>query len=267
MKGILYYAEGLREALWEFRFILYLWFLSLAMVFTLYLPAKTFFSIKLSHFPDWGYLTEHPAYISLACNNDNSGLFFATVFTVFLLFYIASLIVEGGIWAGILRREPFSYWRKYFGRFLLLEILTPVIYLPYILTAGIFFLLIKPIPYYREKAFSLALVAYLLILFLLLVLASINKDYAKLAVVRDNRSAVRAVLFSWKVLLMRWFSSLIMGIASLLLWAIPLFLLKPLLSPLPPLLYIFLFQVFVLVKAYSRISLFFGEKYLAREFS
>ncbi len=265
MKGLLYYIEGLREALWEFRFTLYLWLISLAMVFSLYLPAKAFFSLKLSHFPDWGYLMEHPSYLSLAYNN--SRLLFAAVFTIFLIFYIASLIVEGGIWAGILRREPFSYWRKYFGRFLLLEVLTPVLYLPYLLTAGLLFLLIKPIPYYREKAFSLALVGYAFILFFLLILASINKDYAKLAVVRDNRSAIRAILFSWKVSLMRWFSSLIMGLAALLLWAIPFFLLKPILSPLPSFIYFIFFQVFVLLKAYTKVSLFFGEKYLAREFS
>ncbi len=265
MKGILHYLEGLREALWDLRFVIYLWLLSLGLVIFAYFPVHKFFSSRLSHFSDWTYIMDHPAYIALVYKN--SGVLFAGIFALLLLFYIFTLMVEGGIWAGILRREPFSYWKKYFGRFLLLEILTPIIYLPHFLVAGLLFLLIKPIPIYKEKIFSLAAVAYALVLLFILTLASISKDYAKLAVVRDNRSVLRAIVFSWKLTLMRWLSSGLMGMAALLLWAIPFFLISPLLHNLPTFIYFLAYQPLVLLKVYSKIALFIGEKYMAREFS
>ncbi len=265
MRGIISYIEGLKEAAWELRYSLYLWLLSLGFSLSLYIPVRKFFAERAGNFPDWAYLTQHPAYISLLYSN--AGLLFSFVLTLFIVFYIAGLIIEGGIWAGILRREPFSYWRRYFARFLALEILTPVIYLPFILIGGILGVLLKPIPYYHEKLFSWAVIIYIIVIIFLLFLASVTKDYAKISVVRDNSSCLRAIVYSWKVAFSRWFSSAIMGVFAFLIWAIPFFLGKKLLSPLPSFLFFLLLQFFLFLKAYSRVSLFYGEKYLARRFS
>ena len=265
MKGILNYLEGLKEAAWELRYSLYIWLLSLGFTLSLYIPVTKFFTRRVGHFADWAYLKEHPTYISLLYSN--SGILFSFMLSLFMIFYIASLIVEGGIWAGILRREPFSYWRRYFSRFLVLEILTPIVYLPFLVIAGVLALLLKPIPYYHEKVFSWAVIIYLLILIFLVFLASVTKDYAKISVVRDNSSCLKAIFYAWKVGFGRWFSSAIMGILAFVLWAIPFFLFKDLFSSLPSFLFFLILQIPLLLKAYTRVSLFYGEKYLSRDFS
>jgi len=265
MKGILNYLEGLKEAAWELRYSFYIWLLSLGFSLSLYIPVTKFFSRRLGHFADWAYLKEHPAYISLLYSN--SGLLLSFILSLFLIFYIASLIVEGGIWAGILRREPFSYWRRYFSRFFFLEILTPIVYLPFLAIGGILALLLKPIPYYHEKVFSWAVMGYIFVLIFLIFLASVTKDYAKISVIRDNSSCLKAIFHAWKVGFGRWFSSAIMGIIAFVLWAVPFFLFKDLLSSLPSFLFFLLLQIPLLLKAYTRVALFYGEKYLSRDFS
>ncbi|GEM_PF-2528844 len=264
MRGIINYLTGIRDSIWNLRYTFYLWLLSLGFTFSIYIPVKKFFFSRVGHFPDVHYLAKHPDYANYIFSRDP--VLTGAIFSMFLIFYLISIIVEAGILSGIVNREDFSSWRRYFRRFFVIEILTPIFYLPYLIVGalpGIFVAL--SIPYHREKAFTNGIILSAIFFLLFFIVAGIGKDYAKIWVIKENRGSINSMLKAIVLSFKYWFSSLFMGILAILLWLVPYILLAGTFSSLPSILSFLAFQLLILLKAFSRISLYFAEKAIIDE--
>jgi len=266
MKGILQYLIGIKDSLWNIRYTLYLWGLSLIFSLILFFPVKKFFLERAGHFPDASYLLKHPSYAQLVFSKDP--VLYASIFSIFVIFYFLSLIVEAGILSGIVAREEFSSWRRYFWRYFVIEILSPLFYLPYLIIGalpGIFVAL--GIPFHKEKTFFNSMIASAIFFLLFFIVASVAKDYSKIWVIKENRSSIGSMLKAIGLSFRNWFSSLFMGIFALLLWLVPYILLSGPFSTLPAFLSFVAFQLLVLLKAFSKVSLYYAEKSIVEEVS
>lgn len=258
MRGIINYLSGIKDSIWNLRYTFYLWLLSLGFTFTLYFPAKRFFFSRVGHFPDPNYLHKHPDYALYIFTKDP--VLTGAILSIFIIFYFASIIVEAGILSGIVAREDFSAWRRYFSRFLVIEILSPLFYLPYAIMGAIpgIFVAIG-IPYYKEKVFTNGIITSAIFFLIFFLVAGVGKDYAKIWVVKENRGSINSMLKAIGFSLHYFFSTFFMGILALLLWIVPYILLAPVFMTLPPLLSFVVFQLLVLLKAFSKISLYYAE--------
>ncbi len=259
MRGIIYFISGIREAVWNLRYSLYLWLLSLGFSLFIYIPAKKFLLSRVGHFPDALYLLKHPDYASGFIYSNGQTLWGA-IFSMFIIFYIASLIVEAGILSGIVVREDFSAWKRYLWRFVKIELLSPILYIPFLIVGAIPGIFVAVgIPYYKEKSFSQSMLVSAIFFILFFILASVAKDYSKIWVVKENRGSINSMVKAIGISFKFWFSSIIMGIFALALWFIPyLFLAHPF-SSLGPFISFTAFQILIFIKAFSKISLYYGE--------
>lgn len=258
MRGIINYLSGIKDSIWNLRYTFYLWLLSLGFTFTIYFPARSFVFSRVGHFPDAHYLLKHPDYALYIFTREP--VLTGAIFSLFIIFYFASIIVEAGILSGIVAREDFSAWRRYFSRFFIIEILSPLFYLPYIILGAIpgIFVAIG-IPYYKEKAFTNGIIASVIFFLIFFIVAGVGKDYARIWVVRENRGSINSMLKAMGLSLRYFLSTFFMGIFALLLWIVPYIFLAPVFMTLPPLLSFVVFQLLVLLKAFSKISLYYAE--------
>ncbi len=264
MKVIRAFLNGIRDALSQTRLSLYFWLAGLLPALGLLLPSFVFFKIKLGRLSDATFFKRHPDFLQLVFSGSNYILLLT--FSIVLLFvgFIMLLTVEAGTVPVLTRKGSFSLWRRNFWKFLKIELLFLLeLGIGLLISAGFLFLLSKIFPYYREKAFTHAMLLGTVPAGLFLLLVVLSADMAKIISVVEGRGAFKSLLRGNLFVFRHWLSFLLLYLLCSLLWLLLGLLLKRIAGALNfPLVSFLIMQIAFIIRGFARVALFSAENSL-----
>ncbi len=264
MKVLRAFLNGIRDALAEARLSLYFWLAGLLPALALLIPSFVFYRTKVGMITDANYFQRHPDFFQLIFSGTDYILLLTFSLILLIVGFIMLLAVEAGAVPVLTRKGEFSHWRRNFWRFLKIEFLFLLeLVLALLLSGGFFFLLSRIFPYYREKAFTHAMLAGTLPAGLFLLLVVLSADMAKIISVVEGRGAFKSLLKGNLFIFRHWLSFLFLYLLCFLLWFLPGLLLKKIAGALSlPLFSFIIMQIAFIIRGFSRVALFSAENSL-----